>query len=110
MFHGLKYTHSQFRLWDINHNRKSCSESGRNPSCKNPDADEGEHDFVVFGPDYIVLIEVKNPSLLQATTSKTNEGIEESLDHVPERMGKMSRIHLYFRRQQAKVTKAKNNV
>ena len=77
MYHGLKYSHSQFRIWDINHNRKTCSKSGRQPSCKNPDADEGEHDFAVFGPDFIILIEVKNPILTQIEINKAKDNTEQ---------------------------------
>ena len=39
-------------MWDA---KPNCKKSERNK-------DEGEHDFVVIGPDYIVIIEVKNPS------------------------------------------------
>ena len=72
MFHGLKYSHRQL-----------CNLSGKTPTKKNLDADEGEHDFVVFGPDYIGLIEVKNPSVPPVRTIKTNDSIEESPDNVP---------------------------
>ena len=52
VLHGLKYNRYQFTMWDA---KPNCKKSERNK-------DEGEHDFVVIGPDYIVIIEVKNPS------------------------------------------------
>ena len=64
VLHGLKYSHYQFRIWDQNHNPKDCSKKTQNPNCdkKNLHADEAEHDFIVIGSNYIVIIEVKNPS------------------------------------------------
>ena len=84
VFHSFEYTHKQFHIWDPNHDRKACGISVVKPNCKNADADEGENDFVVFGPDYIVIIEVKNPSLAQTTSddktkdSKTNDSYVEN--------------------------------
>ena len=72
VLHGLKYTHKQFRMWDSNHDAKSCSkETNKSPSCKNKELNktEGEHDFVVIGPDYIVKIEVKNPKVFQPSAA-----------------------------------------
>ena len=61
VIHSLKYTHYQYRMWDPDHNPKECSKKKRQPNCKNGlYSDEGENDFVVIGPNYIVLIEVKN--------------------------------------------------
>ena len=87
VFHGFEYSHDQFRIWDSNHDRKTCRYSEVKPNCKNAHADEGEHDFVVFGPDYIVMIEVKNPSLAQTKTdNKTNDSNEESADFSPDKL------------------------
>ena len=44
-------------MWMTDHNAKECA------SCKSKKllhSDEGEHDFVVLGADYIAIIEVKN--------------------------------------------------
>ena len=57
VLHSFRYTHYQYRMWDLNHPKKCY------PNCRGKKAlhsDEGESDFVVIGPDYIVLIEVKN--------------------------------------------------
>ncbi|XP_063713652.1 uncharacterized protein LOC134841549 [Symsagittifera roscoffensis] len=55
VLHGAKYTHYQYRMF-CQHSPKGCH------GCKKSrlHADEGENDFVIFGPNYIVLIEVKN--------------------------------------------------
>ena len=62
VIHGMKYSHYQFRMWESNHDPKNCSQKKEKPNCnKNVlHSDEGENDFVVLVPDYIVLIEVKN--------------------------------------------------
>ena len=60
VLHGLTYTHFRFRIWDSKHNTETCS-SAKKMLCEKPNKTEGEHDFVVMGPDYIVIIEVKNP-------------------------------------------------
>ena len=87
VFHSFDYSHDQFRIWDSNHDRKTCSRSGVKPNCKNAHADEAEHDFVVFGPDYIVMIEVKNPSLAQAKThNKTSKSKEKNPDVGPNKL------------------------
>ena len=57
VLHGLRYSHHQYRMWMFDHNAKECA------SCKSKillHSDEGEHDFVVLGADYIAIIEVKN--------------------------------------------------
>ena len=71
VLHGLKYTHFQFRVWDSKHIPKICSSSQTTPSCKKSEKDkvEGEHDFIVIGPDYVVVIEVKNPSSNEITSA-----------------------------------------
>ena len=45
-----------------------------------PNVDEGEHDFIVFGPDYIVLIEVKNPSIPQLSNSKSKNQVTSAIE------------------------------
>ena len=60
VLHGLTYTHFRFRIWDSKHNTETCS-SAKKMLCEKPNKTEGEHDFVVMGPNYIVIIEVKNP-------------------------------------------------
>ena len=58
VLHSFKYSHYQKRMWDPEHNAKNCSR------CKKSlHADDGEIDFVVLGPSYIVLIEVKNAGM-----------------------------------------------
>ena len=87
VFHSFEYSHDQFTIWDSNHDRKTCRRSKIKPNCKNAHADEGEHDFVAFGPDYIVMIEVKNPSLAQTKPdNKTNDSNEESADVSPNKL------------------------
>ena len=56
VIHGLKYTHFQYRMWLKKHDGKNCSKCNQ----KRLNCDEGENDFVVIAPSYIVLIEVKN--------------------------------------------------
>ena len=55
VLHGLEYTHNQCIIW--------------NSKAKYSAA--GQHDFVVIGPDYIVIIEVKNPKITQASSSES---------------------------------------
>ena len=55
VIHGVKYTHYQYRVF-CQHAPKGCNGCIK----KKLHGDEGENDFVVFGPNYIVLIEVKN--------------------------------------------------
>ena len=56
VLHGLTLSHYQYRMWLSEHNARDC------PKChkKRLQSDEVENDFIVIGPDYIVLIEVKN--------------------------------------------------
>ena len=51
-------------MWDCNHDPKMCSSKQTQPSCKKSEVNktEGEHDFIVIGPNYIAFVEVKNPS------------------------------------------------
>ena len=61
--HNFVYTHYMYRMWDpTDHYAKECSKKNEKPNCtkKMLHCDEGEVDFVVIGPDYIVMIEVKN--------------------------------------------------
>ena len=106
VLHGLTYTHFRFRIWDSKHNTETCSakktpkKSAKKSTCEAPNKTEGEHDFVVMGPDYIVIIEVKNPikqenindsvkdarkqfqraeTLVRAIAKKTNPAAESSI-------------------------------
>ena len=53
---NFQFTHHQYRLCDKIHDRKGC------PKCKGKNAgnNDGECDFLIIGPDYFVVIEVKN--------------------------------------------------
>ena len=74
-FHGLKYSHLQFRIWEKSHEVRTCR------MCRDhPNVDECEHDFIVFGPDYIVLIEVKNPSIPQFSTLTSKNPITSAIE------------------------------
>ena len=98
VLHGLKYTHKQFRMWDSNHDAKSCSkETNKSPSCKNKELNktEGEHDFVVIGPDYIVKIEVKNPKIFQPSAASNNmpkSPIRSSIDNAKVQLKKAEEL------------------
>ena len=70
--HSLKCTHFQYALWDFNHNQKECSKCINRKS-----SDEGELDFVVLGPDYIVLIEVKNAVKSESISSFTEKAAKQ---------------------------------
>ena len=74
VIHGLKYSHYQFRMWESNHDAKKFKQKKEKPNCNNNvlHSDEGENDFVVLGPDYIVLIEVKNAVNEMSTESISN--------------------------------------
>ena len=100
VLHGLTYTHFRFRIWDSEHNTERCT-SAEKMLCGKPNKIEEEHDFVVMGPDYIVIIEVKNPikkqkngtvsmkkareqfqraeSLVRAVAKKTNPEAQSSI-------------------------------
>ena len=58
VLHGLQYTHNQYCLCVKSHLRDKRNCKG----CKSPYNKEGECDFLVLGPDYCVIIEVKNMS------------------------------------------------
>ena len=85
VIHGLKYTHFQYRMWLKKHDGKNCSKCNR----KRLNCDEGENDFVVIGPNYIVLIEVKNAeekATLESMMEFTKSAVEQQshLMHVIE--------------------------
>ena len=56
VLHGFKFTHHQYRICDYrNHDRNAC------PNCKGAKPKSFEEcDFLVVGPNYFVVIEVKN--------------------------------------------------
>ena len=70
VLHGLLYTHFRFRIWDSKHNTETCSSAKKMP-CEKPNKTEEEHDFVVIGPDYLAIIEVKNPIYKQKNVTET---------------------------------------
>ena len=71
VLHGFSYSRSQLRIWLKNHPQKQSSE--KVGKCKkDPNSDEAEHDFVVIGPDYIAILEVKSTSGRFAGTAKKN--------------------------------------
>ena len=56
VLHSLQYTHDQYCLCVESHNR----DKRRCKGCKNPFNKDGECDFLVLGPEYCVIMEVKN--------------------------------------------------
>ena len=78
VLHGLTYTRFRFRIWDSKHNTETCS-SAKKTLCEEPNKTEGEHDFVVMGPDYIVFIEVKNPIRKQRNINDSVKKAREQL-------------------------------
>ena len=88
VIHSLKYTHYQYRMWDSNHSAKECSKRKEQPTCKKGlNSDEGENDFVVIGPDYIVLIEVKN-----AEEKASQESMSDFAKAAVEQMDKLQHV------------------
>ena len=73
VIHGLKYSHYQYRMFDANHQVRECSNRKQQPNCKKGlHSDEGENDFVVLGPNYFALIEVKNAEKEASIASMKN--------------------------------------
>ena len=62
VIHSLKYTHGDYKLFVGDHLLSSGKNKGKKCSLKDKDK-EGECDFVVIGPDFFVIIEVKNVSV-----------------------------------------------
>ena len=58
VLHNFQYTHHQYRLCNRGHVRKGCVKCSK----KNAGNKEGECDFLIVGPGYFVIIEVKNMS------------------------------------------------
>ncbi|KAL5260558.1 hypothetical protein ACHWQZ_G010639 [Mnemiopsis leidyi] len=55
VLHGFTFTHDQYRICDRNHDTKKC------PKCNNKTNKNSEEcDFLIVGPNYFVVIEVKN--------------------------------------------------
>ena len=78
VLHGLKYNRYQFTRWDA---KPNCKKSERSK-------DEGEHDFVVIGPDYIVIIEVKNPSTSETSPIFPSSAEKSKKDPIGTSIGK----------------------
>ena len=79
VLHGLRYSHHQYRMWMSDHNFKECA------SCRSKKlihSDEGEHDFVVLGADYIAIIEVKN----------SEKNASDSLSSAKDQLGKLTKL------------------
>ena len=55
VLHDVVYTHYQYAIWDADQKPENCTKCKDTP--KNP---KGQNDFIILGPNYIVLIEVKN--------------------------------------------------
>ena len=64
---GLKYNHYQFHLWDPDFDPEACAKRETIPNCSIEHGSKivGSNDFILFGPDYAVLIEV-HPSVVSA--------------------------------------------
>ena len=58
VLHNFQYTHHQYRFCNRAHIRKGCVKCSK----KNAGNMEGECDFLIAGPGYFVIIEVKNMS------------------------------------------------
>ena len=55
VLHGFTFTHHQYRICDENHDMKKCQK------CKNTKSKNSEEcDFLIVGPKYFAVIEVKN--------------------------------------------------
>ena len=85
VLHSFEYTHGHYSLFVGDH---SVLTSGKKCSMKDKEI-EGECDFVVLGPDYVVVIEVKNVFIdcnatnevicetFQALTSTFNKSLDQ---------------------------------
>ena len=64
---GLKYNHCQFHLWDPDFDAMAGAKRETIPNCSIEHGSKivGSNDFILFGPDYAVLIEV-HPSVVSA--------------------------------------------
>lgn len=62
VIHQLEYTHKQYSAFVPQHNctKKKCEKGpGIHPCHKSDNNKEGENDFVVIGPDFVAVFEVK---------------------------------------------------
>ena len=85
VMHGLKYTHYQYRMWFVDHEPSKCANKKQQPNCKKGlHSLEGKNDFVVLGPNYIAMIEVKKESSIKPTKKfvKTEPMQADKLLHV----------------------------
>ena len=77
VLHDVVYTHYQYAIWDVDHEPENCTKCQKTP--KDP---EGENDFIIFGPNYIVLFEVKNfiddDSHLKELYAKTKKQLDRA--------------------------------
>ena len=55
VLNSVTYTHYQHGIWETDHGADTCTKCSQGPKCN-----EGETDFIILGPNYIVLIEIKN--------------------------------------------------
>ena len=76
VLHSFEFTHHQYCLCDKSHMRdkKKCK------GCKNPANREGECDFLVLGPEYCVLIEVKNMAHVETKGLSTEAEEDEDME------------------------------
>ena len=62
VIHQIEYTHKQYSAFVPQHdcNKKRCNHEPEARSCHQPDKNiDGENDFVVIGPDFVAVFEVK---------------------------------------------------
>ena len=62
VIHQIEYTHEQYSAFVPQHdcNKKRCNHEPEARSCHQPDKNiDGETDFVVIGPDFVAVFEVK---------------------------------------------------
>ena len=84
VLHGLEYTHHQYRLCDISHDRNECTKTTQKCKDKNLSKREAECDFVVIGGNYFVILEVKN---IQQEGDSVTEDKERELAGALEKSG-----------------------
>ena len=72
VIHQLEYTHQQYSTLVSHHNcnKKKCKKGPHVHPCHQPDRNiDGETDFVVIGPDFVAVFEVKGLAVSQYQTS-----------------------------------------
>ena len=67
----LRYNHNQFHLWDPDYDPEACAETKTVPNCSIEHRSKvvANNNFLLFGPDYVVIIDVHS-SVLNADSRK----------------------------------------